>query len=174
MYHISNYGFADPNYMEHYGVKGMKWGKHRMVNVKRSGDGIYDPSSRSDDAWNNAVSRGSENGAHNRSRGYQRGVNRDYSNPIDVRRTTTANNTHYSVIGLTNNVIRGTNRDDVDMAKDFLTEAGYDAGGKKRYSKAKGSNGSLIRDPKRTRRDEYTRRRRQQADEHKRYLRKRR
>lgn len=29
MYHISNYGFADPNYMEHYGVKGMRWRKRR-------------------------------------------------------------------------------------------------------------------------------------------------
>lgn len=29
MYHISNYGFADPDYMEHYGVKGMRWRKRR-------------------------------------------------------------------------------------------------------------------------------------------------
>jgi hypothetical protein len=29
MYHISNYGFADPNYMEHYGIKGMRWRKRR-------------------------------------------------------------------------------------------------------------------------------------------------
>ena len=29
MYHISNYGFADPDYMEHYGVKNMRWRKRR-------------------------------------------------------------------------------------------------------------------------------------------------
>ena len=29
MYYISNYGFADPDYLEHYGIKGMKWGAHK-------------------------------------------------------------------------------------------------------------------------------------------------
>ena len=34
MYHISNYGFADPDYMEHYGIVGMKW-RHRHGPVHR-------------------------------------------------------------------------------------------------------------------------------------------
>lgn len=45
-YYIGNIPF-DPNYLEHYGVKGMKWGKHRT----RAKDPVKEERNRISDWW---------------------------------------------------------------------------------------------------------------------------